>query len=204
MASSLNYLALGDSYTIGEGVTITGTFPYQTTQLLRRAGLSVTGPEIIAKTGWTTAELLAYLDTLLLESSYDLVSLLIGVNNQYRGLPVVDYINEFGQLLSKCVELAGKPQNVFVLSVPDWSLTPSAAGRDTGRISREISEYNRINTEVTRKIQANYIDITAASPESANDLSFLADDGLHPSAKAYARWAQLLSSNILQLTIKDR
>ena len=199
MSSYYTYLALGDSYTIGEGVPLYESYPYATAQLLRNAGNPVCGPEIVAKTGWTTSELASHIDHILLNPGYDFVSLLIGVNNQYRGLPESHYAIEFEEILNRAISFANnRASNVFVLSIPDWGLTPFAAGRDTARITKEISAFNSINHAVSSKYSVNYIDITSGSPETARDTSFLASDGLHPSGKAYGRWSALLFSEILK------
>ncbi|HUQ66421.1 MAG TPA: SGNH/GDSL hydrolase family protein [Flavitalea sp.] len=192
------YLSLGDSYTIGEGVPLYESYPYQTVQILRQAGKAFNAAEIIAKTGWTTTDLASGIDHTLLTQPYDFVSLLIGVNNQYRGLHTSIYSVEFEELLTSCLSFTEhKPAHVFVLSVPDWGLTPFANGDDRQKITREIQGYNKINSDLSRKFGVTYIDITSASPERANDNTYFADDGLHPSAKAYKRWAQLLSKAIL-------
>jgi lysophospholipase L1-like esterase len=195
-----SYLALGDSYTIGESVALFDSYPYQTTQLLRKAGLSLHAPEIIAKTGWSTTELIAKLNNILLNSYYDVVSILIGVNNQYRGLPSSEYTLEFeALLLTGIVMTDNQPGHVFVLSIPDWGVTPFARGRDTANISREISFFNAINRTISKTHQVNYIDITSNSPETVTDLSYLSGDALHPSPKAYSRWATLLSERMLEV-----
>src|SRR5690349_12637420 len=139
MLTTFTYLALGDSYTIGESVPIYESFPYQTVQLLRRAGHNFHAAEIVAKTGWTTDELFNNITHTKLQSPYDFVSLLIGVNNQYRGRPVDEYKTQFNELLQQAISFAGnKPSHVIVLSIPDWGATPFAAGRDTKKIADEI------------------------------------------------------------------
>lgn len=197
MSLTYTYLALGDSYTVGEGVPLDESYPCQAVQILRHSGKRFGAPEIIAKTGWTTSELASHIDHTLLNTPYDYVSLLIGVNNQYRGMSSANYAVEFEELLTRSLSFAGdKPSQVFVLSIPDWGLTPFAASVDKAYITREIEIYNDINRSITWKYNANYIDITTGSPETADDLSFLAADGLHPSGKAYKRWAMLLAKSI--------
>lgn len=194
MSLNFSYLALGDSYTIGEGVPLYQSYPYQAVQLLRSWGQTFHAPEIIARSGWTTSELNFHIEHTILNTVYDFVSLLIGVNNQYRGTSSNLYAIEFEELLRKSISLAGeKPSSVFVLSIPDWGLTPFANGRDRDSISAGIGIFNELNRSLSEKYQANYIDITTGSPETSDDLSFITEDGLHPSGKAYKRWAELLA-----------
>jgi lysophospholipase L1-like esterase len=186
----ISLLCLGDSYTIGEGLPLYESFPYQLMQTLRRQHVHVHAPEIVAKTGWTSFELADYLIKYVLQEKYDFVTLLIGVNNQYRGLEVADYAEEFEFLLKKAIHLAaGKPEHVLVLSIPDWTVTPFAAKEGRQAEAVIIDQYNDANRLLSAKFGTAYIDITADSRQAANDLSLLAADELHPSAKAYARWA---------------
>ena len=197
MSLNYTYLALGDSYTVGEGVPLYESYPCQAVQLLRNSGKKFCSPEIIARTGWTTSELASYLDHTLLNTPYDFVSLLIGVNNQYRGMSSSHYAIEFEELLMRSLSFAGnQASKIVVLSIPDWGLTPFAGSLDKAFINRDIEIYNDINRSITSKYHANYIDITTGSPETAEDLSYLAADGLHPSGKAYKRWAMLLAESI--------
>jgi lysophospholipase L1-like esterase len=169
-------------------------------QLVRAQGKEIYGPEILAKTGWTTTDLISHLDHMILSASYDVVSLLIGVNNQYRSLSPDEYALEFEELLQKSVSLARfKPDHVFVLSIPDWGKTSYAAGRDTKAISEQIALFNKINVDISKKHGAAYIDITTNSPETVSDTSFLATDGLHPSAKAYRRWAAMVAERMIRV-----
>jgi lysophospholipase L1-like esterase len=194
-----SYLALGDSYTIGESVSLYESYPYQLVQLLRKAGKSFHAPEIIAKTGWTTTDLVSRLNKTLLNPGYDFVSLLIGVNNQYKGLPTAQYTQEFEDLTLKCISLANNYSgHVFVLAIPDWSLTPYARGRDTANISKEIAVFNNINKVVSKNHKVNYSEVTNMR-ENLNDSGLLSGDGLHPSARSYAKWAGELSGKILGL-----
>lgn len=188
----LRYLALGDSYTIGESVPITQTWPVQLAELLRTEGIEVSPPSIIAQTGWTTAELNAGIDVADPQGEFGLVSLLIGVNNQYRGLDAEQYRLEFRALLERAIGFAGgQPGRVLVLSIPDWGVTPFAEGEDREQIAREIDQFNLINREETERANARYVDVTPVSREAATDLRLVADDGLHPSGKMYAAWAEL-------------
>jgi lysophospholipase L1-like esterase len=200
MSLIYSYLALGDSYTIGEGVPIYQSYPYQAVQLLRGSGKLFYAPEIVAKSGWTTTELASQIDNTILNSSYDFVSLLIGVNNQYRGMSSRQYAAEFEELLVRALSFAAeKPSRVFVLSIPDWSLTPFAKFRNTSTISTEVALFNQLNRSMSEKYQVNYIDITTGSPETSEDLSYLTEDGLHPSGKAYKRWASLLADGVQKM-----
>jgi lysophospholipase L1-like esterase len=195
----LTFLALGDSYTIGESVPIYENFPYQTVQLLRSSGISIHATEIIAKTGWTTDELMAGIDRTRFEKSYDIVTLLIGVNNQYRGKDLSTYEKEFKKLLNKAIAFAGgNKQHVFVLSIPDWGATPFAASRDRLKIGKEIDLFNSINKKLTDAAGIAYISITEGSREATSNASLVAKDGLHPSGLEYGRWAKKLADAILQ------
>lgn len=192
------YLALGDSYTIGEGVPIYESFPYQAAQNLRGAGYACHAPEIIARTGWTTDELQQGIDNTKLLYGYDFVSLLIGVNNQYRGKSTGPYMQEFAALLDQAISFAGGNQkNVFVISIPDWGVTPFAEGRDRQQIAREIDAFNEVARNISLQHEVHHIEITTAQRAVANDKSYVAADNLHPSGKEYARWAKLLAAAML-------
>jgi lysophospholipase L1-like esterase len=192
------YLALGDSYTIGEAVSLHQSFPYQAIQLLRDKDIPFSAPEIVAQTGWTTEELLHHLQSIRLSDSYDFVSLLIGVNDQYRGLESEIYRSHFEQLLLKSIEWAGRnPSRVFVLSIPDWGHTPFAATKNPPRITLEIDLFNAINRQITSAHKANYIDITPSTRRALHQPELVAKDGLHPSEREYRVWAELLHQEIL-------
>lgn len=185
----VRFLALGDSYTIGESVPEGERWPIQLSGMLAEKGFAA-DVTIIARTGWTTAELWQGIQDNPPSGTYDLVSLLVGVNNQYRGYDQTEYREQFRFLLSRSIEYAaGKSNHVAVLSIPDWGVTPYAAGRDRAGIADEIDAYNSINREETLSIGANYLDITPASREAVDDPSLIAVDGLHPSGKMYAAWA---------------
>lgn len=189
-----SYLALGDSYTIGEGVTLYESFPYQTVQLLRNKGLHFHAPEIVAKTGWTTGELADRILHTRLNEQYDFVSLLIGVNNQYRGLNINDYQNEFEFLLRKAIHFsATQPKHVIVLSIPDWSVTPFAKDRKLKKIAEEIDAFNTINQKITAQYKVQYVNITESTRDVADDSSLITLDKLHYTGKEYAKWARLLA-----------
>jgi lysophospholipase L1-like esterase len=194
------YLALGDSYTIGESVGPDERYPAQVRRLLAEEDHVDCGdPEIIAVTGWTTGNLLDAVGGAPggaeAESSYDVVSLLIGVNNQYQGRSQTEYRGQFAELLQKSIRLAGnRPSHVLVLSIPDYSVTPFARmqGRDTTWIAAQIDSFNRINYELAREYQVHYLDVTAESRKAAADPSLIAADGLHFSGKEYGAWARLM------------
>jgi lysophospholipase L1-like esterase len=195
------YLALGDSYTIGEQVPLHESFPYQTIQLLRKQishKHDFIAPEIIAKTGWTTDELNNQISQTTFLKSYDFVSLLIGVNNQYRGRDVENYKEEFAHLLQQAIVFAGGISNhVFVISIPDWGKTPFAVERDIQKIAQEIDDYNNACKEIALAHHCHFIDITTAQRADSHLEEFIAEDKLHPSGKEYAKWAALLATGML-------
>lgn len=190
-------LFLGDSYTIGEGLPLAGSYPYQTIQLLRRGGYSFYAPEIIARTGWTTDELLAAIGRTTLLPSYSFVALLIGVNNQYRGRGTRDYAREFTQLLRLALQLGGSPQRVFVLSIPDWGVSPFAAGRDRQAIAKAIDDYNAVAHTICRQEKTTFIDITTHSRTAGADPAAFTADGLHPARTTCAYWAKELRDHLV-------
>ena len=192
------FLALGDSYTIGEAVPETARWPAQLAVLVRERGIDLTDPEIVAVTGWTTDELSAGIDAAAPQGPFDLVSLLIGVNNQYRGMDVRAYRSEFATLLDRAIRFAsGNPSRALVLSIPDWSVTPFAADRDRGEIGAAIDRFNEANRLVAERAGVAYVDITPASRRAAGDETLLASDGLHPSGTMYAEWARLVLPHAL-------
>ncbi len=187
------YLALGDSYTIGESVPLYENFPYLAIQLLRKAGFHFHAPEIIAKTGWTSFELAEHLLHTQLNAQYDFVSLLIGVNNQYRGAAIEDFTTDLDFLLKKAIHLAGeKSSQVIMLSIPDWGVTPFAKGKDAAQIANEINAFNLVCQLAAKKHGVHFISITEGTRKAAADNSLLAKDGLHYSAKEHANWAREL------------
>ena len=193
----ITYLALGDSYTIGEQVPIYDSFPYQLVQLLRKQSLDMAAAEIVAKTGWTTDELAAGIRSQQLMPAYGFVTLLIGVNNQYRGRDVEEYKTAFQQLLEQAIDFAqGDRNRVFVISIPDWGVTPFAAERNANEIALQIDSYNNACRIITESLHCDYTDITTAQRTDGRNPDFLAADGLHPSGKEYAKWATLLAPKI--------
>jgi len=188
----MRYLALGDSYTIGESVAEHERWPVQLVRMLSEHGRAVDETCIIACTGWTTAELEQGIDEANPQGVYQLVSLLVGVNNQYRGLSREEYRQEFAQLLERSLEFAGgSPGRVLVLSIPDWSVTPFAADRDRDAIALEIDLFNDLNQQESVVRGVHYLDVTTISRLAQTDASLLADDGLHPSGDMYRLWAEL-------------
>jgi len=195
----MRFLALGDSYTIGEGVADGGRWPEQLAGLLRDRGIGIGDPRIIARTGWTTDELDAAIDEARPEGPHALVTLLIGVNNQYRGRGVDEYREQFRALLERAVGFAGGDAGrVIVVSIPDWSITPYSEGRDRAQIAADIDAFNAVNRAEAEARGARWVDVTAQSrAPGAADL--LADDGLHPSAAAYADWARRILPTALAI-----
>jgi lysophospholipase L1-like esterase len=204
-SSQLRFLALGDSYTIGEAVDPADRWPAQLARALHRNGVEVAPPEIVARTGWTTDELSAAIDAASLSPPYDLVSLLIGVNNQYRGRAVDEYREEFRALLDRAVTFAGgEASRVIVVSIPDWGVTEFARqkGSDRARVAAEIDAYNRVNREESGRVSAHYVDITAGSRLAERDPKLIAADGLHPSARMYEEWtAAILPAALAVLAV---
>lgn len=188
--STIRYLALGDSYTIGESVAARNRWPEQLAKLLEAEGLQ-TEVTLIARTGWTVDELWEGIQADPPAGTYDLVTLLIGVNDQYRGYPVDGYREDFRFMLGKAIEYAGgRPDRVVVLSIPDWGFTPFAATRDTEPISRQIDEFNAVNLAETEAAGAHYVDVTIISRMAMDDFELIAGDRLHPSGKMYTLWAE--------------
>ncbi|OQP49714.1 lysophospholipase [Niastella yeongjuensis] len=205
MSTTYSYLALGDSYTIGEGVPVYENFPYQTVQRLRKAGYALYAAEIVAKTGWTTDELQAGIDGRHFLNTYDVVSLLIGVNNQYRGRSLHEYTQQFESLLKQAIRFAGnRASHVFVISIPDWGVTPYAVnnGKNAAVVAHEIDAFNAVNKSQAEKYSVHYIDITPGTRLAANDASLLAADQLHPSGKEYGLWAEKLAASIKNVLSK--
>jgi len=192
-AAELRILALGDSYTIGEGVADAHRWPVRLADMLRDRGLNVGTPRIIARTGWTTDELSAAIDAANPDPDYDLVTLLIGVNNQYRGRGDEEYRAHFQTLVNRATAFArGKAARVLAVSIPDWGVTPFATGRDRPAIARAIDRFNAVSREETRRAGAHYADITPISRRALGDASLIAADGLHPSATMYAAWLDVI------------
>ena len=193
--TSKTFLALGDSYTIGQSVSVADRFPSQTVLILRGQNITIKDPQVIATTGWTTKNLIDAINTANLPTNFDVVTLLIGVNNQYQGRSLDEYKTEFTWLLTRAIQYANnRPTHVFVLSIPDYSLTPFAQTSDTAKIAREVAQFNIENKKIALQLGVNYLNITPISREP--DPELLAGDGLHPSGKQYKRWADLLAPMI--------
>lgn len=185
------YLSLGDSYTIGERVAENERWSVQLSEMLRKEGVKIGTPEIIARTGWTTAELAEGIKNKNPKGPYNLVSLLIGVNNQYRGQSLERYRTELQDLLQQAIGFAGgNIQRVFMLSTPDWGVTPFASGSDTKKIASEIDAFNEVAQQECEKLGIAFIDITTLSRTAQNDASMITYDQLHFSGKMYRQWAE--------------
>ena len=192
------YLALGDSYTIGEAVNVDERWPIQLAQRLRKDSIKI-DPVIVATTGWTTDELISGIVKADVEGTYDFVSLLIGVNNQYRNYPIDQYEKEFKTLLDQAIQFAGgNPYHVIVVSIPDYGVTPFAQKKllDEEKIARELDSYNAIAEKIAKLRDVEFINITHGSRTAKNDPSLIASDGLHPSGKMYGTWVDEMYEHV--------
>lgn len=201
MNDSVRILALGDSYTIGESVAESERWPMQLATRLAQQGIDAE-VTIVARTGWTTDELWQGIKATTISPPYDLVTLLVGVNNQYRGRDLQEYREQFTFLLTQAVDYAGgDPQKVIVLSIPDWGMTSFAAGRGVSaeKVAGEIDLFNAINLEEAQRAGAFYVDVTPVSREAVNDPTLIAEDGLHPSGSMYALWTELVFPVALEI-----
>lgn len=199
LTGNFTYLALGDSYTIGESVRQSESFPYQLKDALKNEGLTVETPKIIAVTGWTTDELQGAIKQAKITQKYDIVTLLIGVNNQYRGYPLETYKKEFSELLQTAIDFSGgRKARVFVISIPDWGVTPFAknGSKSPTTIAAEIDAFNAAAQQITTAAGVSFTNITIDSRMAANDTSLIAEDGLHPSGKMYHNWVNALTPKI--------
>lgn len=196
----LRYLALGDSYTIGESVDSSMRWPVQLVEKLREDSVNMADAEIIAQTGWTTDELMNGITSAQVGNDYDLVSLLIGVNNQYRGRDISNFREELVELIDIAIRKADSvPENVIVLSIPDWGVMPFAEGLDSEEIAAEIDSFNNVVREECNYAGIKFFDITDISRRASGDQSLVANDGLHPSGKMYALWVDRIYSHVYQL-----
>jgi lysophospholipase L1-like esterase len=192
--SANRFLALGDSYTIGESVEPADRWPVRLAGALREKGADVAEPEIIARTGWTTDELSTAIDAADPRGPYRIVTLLIGVNNQYRGRGVAEFRNEFRRLLDRAVGFAGgKPLRVVVVSIPDWGVTPFGKQQgDSAKIAGEIDAFNAVCRDEAGRAGCRFVDVTPCSRTAAGKATRVAPDGLHPSAEMYRQWVELI------------
>jgi len=193
--TSARFLALGDSYTIGEGVDAAERWPLQLARRLRARGAAIDDPQVIATTGWTTDELSAAMDGASFSAPYALVTLLIGVNNQYRGRDIENYRGEFSSLLARALALAGGlSDRVIVVSIPDWGVTRFAREQacDASRVAAEIDGYNEAARTIAAERRIAFVDVTAISREAGDAEAMLVGDGLHPSAAQYALWTEAI------------
>lgn len=190
----LRYLALGDSYTIGEGVSDQERWPAFLVAMLASRGIEVGPPHYVAQTAWTTDELSDAIDAARPAGPFDLVTLLIGVNDQYRARPVSSFEGEFATLVKRSIAFAGKrPGRTIVISIPDWGATPYAEGRDRALIGREIEAYNNKAESIARKLGVHWVDVTESSRDMLQEPELAIADKLHPSGEMYRRWAELIA-----------
>lgn len=183
------FLALGDSYTIGQSVDYSLNWPNQLVKALKEGQIIVSSPKIIAKTGWTTSNLLR--STTSITEKYDLVTLSIGVNNQYQGKPFNLFESEFKLLLDKAIEKCKLKQNLIIVSIPDYGYTPFGA-TNRKKISEELDKYNDHIKKTCLSLSITYVDITEISRELSNNNKALANDNLHPSSFQYKQWVKLI------------
>lgn len=197
---TFSYLALGDSYTIGESVDEAERWPVQLATKLATEGIQVLSPKIIARTGWTTDELQAAIEGSALADTFELVSLLIGVNNQYRGYAFDRYEKEFVALLDRAIAFAkGDKSKVFVVSIPDYGATPFGQGTNPQKIGEELDQYNAYAQSICKAREIPFYNITPISREAVNDLELVASDNLHPSGKMYRQWVELFWGEVGEL-----
>lgn len=195
---AVRYLALGDSYTIGESVPVPMRWPMQLAERLREEGIEIEEPRIIARTGWTTGELLEAMETQLNNEKFDLVSVLIGVNNQYRGLSPEDYEQDLHEIFRRAIQFSQNgAAGVFAVSIPDYGVTPFGADNEE-KIGMELDEFNRIFQKVAEEYEIDFYNITPISRRAKEDASLIATDDLHPSGKMYTLWVDLILNEVLQ------
>lgn len=197
-SSAISWLALGDSYTIGQGVSASERFPAQTLDLLKLRSIKTRQLTYLAKTGWTSGELLQS----MLErnfSNYDFVTVLIGVNDQFQGIDTIIYKINFKAILNQAILFTrGESRQVLVLSIPDYSYTQEGAKLDTNKTKSEIDLFNHVNRKMAKDLKCNYLDITELGRSAKLNLTWVARDGFHPSAFAYKKWSELISPFIIR------
>ncbi len=196
---TLSYLALGDSYTIGQGVSPNESYPNLLADTLGQLGIPMHKPQIIAQTGWTTANLITAINNAQINTTFDFVSLLIGVNNQYQHKPITEYQQQFEQLLQKAIVFANNDTSkVVVLSIPDYGYTPFGQANQA-TISAQIAEFNAINKAIANVYGVQYFDITPISQQALLQPNLVATDELHPSGVMYKQWVALMINNVKEL-----
>ena len=197
-STSISWLALGDSYTIGQGVNTAERFPAQTLELLKSRSIKTAQLTYIATTGWTSGELDKSMSQQNL-AFYDFVTVLIGVNDQFQGVDTSTYSKNFKSILNRAIQSTrGESQHVLVLSIPDYSLTPEGKKLDTTKIKREIDLFNSLNKKLANNFKCQYLDITVLGREAKSNPAWVAKDGLHPSAVAYKNWANRIFTFIVR------
>lgn len=199
LRESQTFLALGDSYTIGESVIDSLKWPNILIRQLNNNSYFFEEPKIIAKTGWTSDELITAIDSSNISEKFNYVSLLIGVNNQYRGRNLDNFEKDLKILVQKSIDFAANnPKNVFTLSIPDWGVMPFAKDRDQNQIAFEIDQFNNVIERISNSMDVNFIDITQISRDVKNNPNYIAVDGLHPSGEMYKLWVNELLSFFLK------
>jgi len=197
--SAFTYLALGDSYTIGEGVTLAESFPFLLQAKLERNGIAMSHPQVIAQTGWTTSQLMEAIEQQDVESTFDLVTLLIGVNNQYRGLPIEEFEKEIVLLVYKAIAFAGGNRaHVLVLTIPDYGYTPFGFSGQV-HIEKQINAYNKVVKRTTQALDIECIDVTETGRQYSQQVGYLTEDELHPSEKMYQLWVDAIYPKVENL-----
>jgi lysophospholipase L1-like esterase len=192
-------LALGDSYTIGQSVAEADRWPNQLAKGLQASGLEVARTQIIARTGWTTGNLIGAIQTQKPDSNFNLVGLLIGVNNQYQGRTLAEYETQFTQLLQTAIAQAGgHKERVFVVSIPDYGYTPYGQSNQAN-ISAALDQFNASNLRITQATGVQYFDITPISRRGLAEPDLVASDGLHPSGKQYSAWVELMLPRVKEM-----
>ncbi len=184
-----SYLALGDSYTIGEGVPLSQSWPVQLVERLRERGYEMAPPKIIARTGWTTMDLIRNIESEInVQRDFDLVSILIGVNNQFQGKLITEYEAELREIFNKAVNHSKtREQGVFAISIPDYGATPFGEN-NAEQIGLEIDEFNRVFRLMAEEFNVDFYNITPMSREAATNRDLVAGDSLHPSGLMYRLW----------------
>ncbi len=201
---NVKYLALGDSYTVGTAIGQENAYPFLLKKELEKEdGITTVNVDVIAQNGWTTSNLQQGINKENPASDYDLVTLLIGVNNQYQGKSKLVYRREFRALLEQSIQFgAGDKQRVFVLSIPDWGVTPAADRRRMEEIANDIDSFNEINKEVTDSMDVTYLNITPVSRSAIDDLDLVAKDGLHFSEEMHKLWLETIYADIKRQILK--